>query len=146
MQFKFSLATAAAALALGLATAVPAQGDVVRQRQEAMKVIGGQFDIAAAMVKGQQPFDAAKVDGVFRVLKEKSAGYAALFPAGSNAGDSKATPAVWRDPAAFAAAVASFQKLVAENAPKAATAQGFKAAFTAVADGCRSCHQTYKTR
>lgn len=146
MQSKTPLAAAAAALVIGLATAALAQGDVVRQRQEAMKAMDGQFDIAAAMMRGRQPFDAAKVEGVFRVLKEKSVGYAALFPAGSNTGDSKATPAVWRDPAAFAAAVSGFQKLVAENAAKAATAQGFKAAFTAVADGCRSCHQTYKTR
>ena len=141
-------APAAVLLLAGLAAAGPvlAQGGPIGARQQAMKAMQDQAEIGAAILKGQAPYDAAKAALMFKTFGDGIKGYASLFPPGSDKGDTKAQPAIWSDRAGFEAAIAKFEQLVAENAPKAATADGFKAAFVAVADGCRSCHQGFKAR
>lgn len=137
---------AAALVGLVAATAATAQTNVIQQRRAAMKAIGEQTELGAAMLKGQAPFDAAKAALIFSTYKEKMVGFEKLFPPGSDKGETKATAAVWSDRAGFDAAIAKFDAAVADNAPKATSADGFKAAFTAVAENCRSCHQSFKAR
>ncbi|WP_238122791.1 MULTISPECIES: c-type cytochrome [unclassified Xanthobacter] len=137
---------AAALVGVLAATAATAQTNVIQQRRAAMKAIGEQTDIGASMLKGQVPFDAAKAELIFATYKDKMVGFDKLFPPGSDKGETKATAAVWSDRAGFDAAIAKFEKAVADNAGKATTADGFKAAFTAVAENCRACHQSFKSR
>lgn len=137
---------AAAVVGLVAATAATAQTNVIQQRRAAMKAIGEQTEVGAAMLKGQAPFDAAKAALIFSTYKEKMVGFDKLFPPGSDKGETKATAAVWSDRAGFDAAIAKFDKAVADNASNATSADGFKAAFTAVAENCRSCHQSFKSR
>ncbi len=69
----------------------------------------------------------------------------ALFPAGSDSGDTKASPKIWEDMAGFKAAEDKFEADVA--AALAAPAQdldAFKAQFGAIAANCGACHQTYR--
>jgi len=138
--------TAAVLLGLFAVTAASAQTNVLQQRRAAMKEIGEQTDIGAAIAKGQQPFSAAKAQLIFQTYKDKMVGFEKLFPPGSDTGETKATSAVWTDRAGFDAAIAKFKQAVADNAANGVTEAGFKAAFSAVAENCRACHQTYKSR
>lgn len=141
-------ASAVTLLIAGIAAAGPAlaQSGPIGERKQAMKAMGEKAEMGAAILKGQAPYDAAKAALIFTTFAEGSKGFGQLFPPGSDTGDTKALPAIWSDRAGFDAARAKFQQLVADNAPKAGTADGFKAAFVAVADGCRSCHQSFKGR
>ncbi|MFS8038717.1 c-type cytochrome [Xanthobacter sp. AM11] len=146
MRSAVAAATAALLAAVFVAPSVLAQDNVIKRRQQAMKLMGEQADVGAAVMKGQAAFDAAKAATMFQTFKEQIVGYAALFPPGSDKGDTKALAAVWSDRKGFEAAIASFEKVVAENAAAGVTADGFKAAFTAVGGECRSCHQNFKAR
>lgn len=143
--------TVTTALLAGLAAAtatfsVAHAENVIQQRQALMKDMGGQMKIGADMAKGKIPFDAAKAETIFATLQKNMKGYVDLFPAGSDVGDTKAEPVVWSDRAGFEAAIAKFEATVAENSTAGATETGFKTAFAAVGEGCRTCHQTFKAR
>lgn len=138
--------TAAVVAGLVAATAAYAQTNVIQQRRAAMKAIGEQTDIAASILKGQVPFSVDKAELIFQTYKDKMVGFEKLFPPGSDTGETKATSAVWTDRAGFDAGIAKFNQAVADNAAAGVTEAGFKTAFTAVAETCRSCHQTYKSR
>lgn len=146
MRFAVSAALLAAALVPAAAGLAVAQGDPIKERRAIMKAIGEQTDVGAAILKGQQPFDAAKAAAIFKTYADGAAKVGALFPEGSDKGETKATAAVWTDRAGFNAALAAFSKAVAENAGQATTEAGFKTAFTAVAETCRTCHRTFKAR
>lgn len=141
-------APAAVLVLAGFAATGPAlaQSGPIGERKQAMKAMQDQAEIGAAMVKGQAPFDAAKAAMIFQTFGDKIKGYGSYFPPGSDTGDTKAQPAIWSDRAGFDAAIAKFGQLVADNAAKAGTADGFRSAFVAVTDGCRSCHQSFKSR
>lgn len=143
---RLPLALAAPLLVAGMTLPAVSADTVIKERREIMKRIGEQTDIGAAMLKGQTAYDPAKAAAIFASYNAALSNYAALFPPGSNTGDTKATAAVWSNPAGFEAAIAAFDKAVAANAAGAGTADGFKASFTAVATNCRSCHQDFKSR
>lgn len=139
------IALTLALLLLGT-TASLAADDPIAKRKELMKEIGEKAKLAGAMVKGEQPYNAEQAKLIFATFANNAKGYGDLFPPDSDLGDTKALPSIWTDRAGFDAALAKFEKSIAENAPKAGTEAGFKAAFMAVAENCRSCHQDYKSR
>ena len=70
----------------------------------------------------------------------------ALFPAGSEKGETKAKPAIWGNFADFEAKSKDFA--AAAKALEAAAATGDKAAtakqFAALGGSCKSCHESYR--
>lgn len=133
------------ALALG-ATAVLAQ-DVIAQRRDIMKGVGGATRDPGAMLKGEQPFDLAKVQNSLAVYQESAKKMIGLYPADSKTGgDTSAAPKIWEDPAGFKAA---FDKFGADAAAAAAAIKddaSFKANFPNVLKNCGSCHETYRVK
>ncbi|WP_332118641.1 cytochrome c [Azorhizobium caulinodans] len=140
------IAVLAALLVPLAATVVVAQTDPIAQRKAVMKEIGEQTKAAGAIVKGEAPYDAAKAAAIFKTYSEGADKFGALFPAGSDKGDTKAAPAIWSDRAGFDAALAKFKAAVAANIDKVGTADGFKTAMAAVGAECRACHQSYQQR
>lgn len=139
---RFVLAISAIALVSGAALADP-----IADRKALMKERGGLIGQLAPIAKGEKPFDAAAVLAALQGLAANGAKFdvEALFPAGSETGDTKASPKIWEDMAGFNAAEDKFEAAVA--AAIAAPAQdldGFKAQFGAVASSCGGCHQTYR--
>jgi cytochrome c556 len=72
---------------------------------------------------------------------------AGLFPAGSRAPDSRASPAIWKNKADFDARAKSFGDASARLAElaKAGDTAGFAAQAKVVASGCGGCHSLYRT-
>ena len=133
------------ALALGV-TAVLAQ-DVIAQRRDIMKGVGGATRDPGAMLKGEQPFDLVKVQNSLAVYQESAKKMIGLYPADSKTGgDTSAAPKIWEDPAGFKAA---FDKFGADAAAAAAAIKddaSFKANFPNVLKNCGSCHETYRVK
>jgi cytochrome c556 len=133
------------ALALG-AGAVVAQ-DAISQRRDIMKGVGAATRDPGAMLKGEQPFDLAKVQKSLATYADTAKTMLSLYPAGTQTGgDTSASPKVWEDPAGFKAA---FDKFAADS-NAAATAikdeASFKANFPNVLRNCGSCHEVYRLK
>jgi cytochrome c556 len=137
----------AAALAMALATtAVVAQSDPIAARKALMK---GNNDGAIAMVRmmrGQLPFDVAKVDAAFAQWEETAQKLSGLFPDNSKTGGkTHASPKIWASKADFDIKAAALGKAAAENRDKAkASLDGLKAAIPVVGKACDNCHEDYR--
>lgn len=141
------LAYAAAATSLMIAGA---SADPIEDRKALMKERGALMRILGPVAQGQQPFDAATVLDALEKLHanaEAGADVAALWPDGTEAGDTKSAPAVWSDRAGYQAASDKFavdSAAAVEAAPQDLAA--FQAAFGPVAANCGACHETYRLR
>ena len=144
MITRIVLAVAVAAVGV---TAVVAQGDPIAARKALMK---GNNDNARALVKmtrGEEPFDAAKVNAAFAQWAETAEKFPSLFPDNSKEGDqTRATPKVWETRSDFNAKAAAFGKAVADNRDKAKNVDELKVALGAVGKACDGCHEQYRAR
>jgi cytochrome c556 len=126
-------------------SAVMAQSDPLPQRKALMK---GNIENALAvnkMVRGENPFDAAKVNAAFAQWEETAQKLPSLFPEPPKPGeDSRALPKIWENKADFDAKVAAFAKAVADNKDKAKTLDELKVSFPAVNTACNNCHEPYR--
>jgi cytochrome c556 len=140
---KLLLAVSALAIISGSALADP-----IADRKAIMKerggIVGGQL---APIVKGEKPYDAAAVMTALQALdaNAKKFDVDALFPAGSDQGDTKASPKIWEDMAGFKAAADKFAADVAAAvAANPQDAAAFQPLFGAIASNCGACHQAYR--
>jgi cytochrome c556 len=141
---KFVFAISALALATTAAFA-----DVIADRQAVMKENGKQVGVLVKMVKGEADFDAAAVLAALTALNNnvQQIDVAASFPAGSDKGDTTASPKIWEDMAGFQAQVDKFKAVTA--AAVAAPAQdldALKAQVGAIGQTCSCCHETYRIK
>jgi cytochrome c556 len=134
---------AAGTIAIGV-TAALAQQNILDQRQALMKGNGQQAAIVTRMARGDEPFDAAKVQVAFNQWAETAAKFPELFPPTSRTGKTRALPAVWDKRAEFVAAAQSFGKDVAEYKSKVATLDGLKAALPVIGKHCGDCHTSFR--
>ncbi|MGB3719236.1 MAG: cytochrome C prime [Proteobacteria bacterium] len=132
-----------AAVALG-ATAVAAYDDVVKARQDAMKAIAGAAKEPGAALKGEAPFDLAKVHQSLAVFQEQGEQLKSMWPDGSDKADTAALPAVWQKKDDF---LARFDKMVADAKAAAENIKdeaSFKAEWPKVMSNCGGCHKEYR--
>ena len=139
----FRTVLAVSAIAIGV-TAAFAQQDIIEQRKALMKANGQQSGILARMVRGDDPFDAAKVQVAFAQFADTAQKFPALFAEGARSGDTRALPIVWEKRDDFVAAAAKFGKDVADQKDKVATLDGLKAAMPVIGKNCGDCHQTFR--
>src|SRR3954451_16650461 len=79
--------------------------DPILERQALMKERGKIAAGLSKVVKGETPYDAAAVLTALQALQANAEklDIDALFPAGSDAGDTTAAPKIWQDMAGFKA-------------------------------------------
>jgi cytochrome c556 len=137
---------AVAIIAVGL-TAVVAQSDPIAARKALMKGNNDNASNLVKMMRGEAPYDAAKVNAAFAQWAETAEKLPALFPDNSKTGDNtRATPKIWQTRSDFEAKVAAFGKAVADNRDKAKNVDELKVALGAVGKTCDSCHDQYRAR
>lgn len=136
----------AAIAIVGGTSAVIAQSDPIAARMALMKGNNDNAKIVVAMIRGQAPFDAAKVDAAFAQWAETAQKLPGLFPENSKTGQkTRATAKIWQTKSDFDAKAAAFAKAVAENRDKAkASLDGLKAAIGVVGKACDNCHEDYR--
>lgn len=119
MKLRMFLAAATSvALALGVVSSVNAQGDVIAERQQAMKDMG-------RALKSGNPGDVAPLAAKLKLL----------FPEGSTSAESEASDLIWQEWDQF---VAILDKLEADSLAggDARTLGG----------SCKACHDKYREK
>jgi cytochrome c556 len=135
---------AMAAVAAGV-TVVVAQSDPLSQRKSLMKGNGQNLGAINRMVRGEDPFDAGKVNAAFVQWTETAQKIPALFPEPPKAGEeSRALPKIWENKSDFEAKIANFGKVVADNKDKVKTLDELKVAAPLVSKACGDCHEPYR--
>ena len=137
-----------AVAALALATTA-AFADVIADRQAVMKENAKQVGTLAKMVKGEAPFDAAAVVAALTALNDsvQKIDVAASFPAGSDQGDTTASPKIWEDLAEFQAQVDKFKAVTAAAvASSAADVDALKAQVGTIGQTCGTCHEAFRVK
>lgn len=134
----------AAAIAVA-ATAVYAQSAAIGQRQEILKGFGAAAKAPATMIKGDAPFDLAKVQATLKTIADGAAKLPTLFPDDSKTGaDTQALPAVWERKPEFEA----LWKKLAADATAAMTAikdeATLKSEWPKVGANCGNCHKQFR--
>lgn len=135
----------ASVIALGVGAAF-AQSGPIDQRKAEMKAMGGAAGAMGKMLKGEEAFDLAKVKTGLETIAKNAKSGPALFPAGSNAGDTKAQPAIWTDKAKFDG---MFAKLATDATAAAGAIKDeatFKAEAGKVLGNCGACHKEYRAQ
>jgi cytochrome c556 len=123
-----------------------AQSDPIGARKSLMKHNNDNATIAVKMMRGQEPFDAGKVDAAFAQWADTAQKLPGLFPDNSKSGqETRAAPKIWLNKKDFDAKAAAFGVAVAENREKAKTSlDGLKAAIPVVGKACDNCHEDYR--
>jgi len=144
MRLFFLTISSAAVLVAGVA-----QADVTADRQAIMKDLGRSVGSIAPMIKGEKPFDAAAALAALEKIDAdaKKLDVDALFPAGSDQGDTEASPKIWENKEDFVKHVEKFRTdAAAALAVKPQDLDALKPAFQQVAANCGSCHQAYRVK
>jgi cytochrome c556 len=131
-----------AALGIG-ATIVYAQNlDAIKSRRDVMKAIATAGITNFKMMKGEAPFDLAKVQAGLKVYQDEAGKLKGLFPDDSKTGgDTDASPKIWQERPQFNAAIESFINGAKAAASAITDEQTFKAEYPKVVTSCGGCHK-----
>jgi len=141
-----------AAVCLTAATWIPAQAqfakpeDAVKYRKASYTVMATHFGRLGAMANGRTPYDAkAAAENAELVVALAKLPWAA-FGEGTDKGDTRAKPEVWKEAAKFKEASDKMQAEVGKLnvAAKAGNVEALKAAFGPAAASCKACHDNFR--
>lgn len=148
---KFAAVVAIAVATLAVAGPAAAQSfqkseDAIKYRQGAMRVLAAHFGPLGAMANGRIPFDARAAARHADVIAMVSTLPFAGFVAGSDKGETRALPEIWKEEAEFKAAAEKMQGEVQKLAAAARTGNldNLKTAFGPAANSCKACHDNYR--
>jgi len=144
-----------AALAVaGLATALPAAAqfqkpeDAIKYRKAAFTLMGNHMGRLGAMAQGKAPFDAKTAADNAAILETVSKLPYVAFLEGTDKGETKAKPEIWKNWDKFRAAAIKMQdevvKLSATTRTPGLTVDQLKTAVGAVGATCKGCHDDYR--
>jgi cytochrome c556 len=147
---KAILSIMSAALAFMLATPAQAQfakpEDAIKYRKASLTVMAAHFGRLGAMANGRVPYDAKAAAENAEVVSALAKLPWAAFGEGTDKGDTRAKPEIWKESAKFKEAS---DKMVAEvgklnTAAKAGNLDALKAAFGPAAASCKACHDNFR--
>ena len=143
-----SLMLGIAALTIGVgSTVASATDDPIATRKHLMQANGSGMGAAQAMIKGEVPYNPAIALATLKSFNAVFYSFGDYFPAGSDQGDTSASPHIWED-------MAGFQKILADLRTHTDAAigtppqdlQAFQAAIGPIGQGCQSCHEEYRLK
>lgn len=140
------------AVAFAVVTSLPAQAqfakpeDAIKYRKASFTVMSAHFGRLGAMASGRAPYDAkAAVENADLVMTMSKLPWAG-FGEGTDKGDTRAKPEIWKEAAKYKDAS---DKMVTEitklnTAAKAGNVEALKAAFGPAAASCKACHDNFR--
>ena len=141
-----------AGLLAGVVGAIPAQAqfakpeDAIKYRKAGFNIMAAHFGRLGAMAQGKVPFDAKVAAENADVLAVVAKLPLTAFVEGSDKGETRAKPEIWKEAAKFKEAAdknqAEMAKLVA--AAKTGNLDNLKAAFGSAAPTCKACHDSFR--
>lgn len=146
--FLSALALSAIVLSLPAAAQFAKPEDAIKYRKSALTVTAAHFGRLGAMANGKAPFDAKVASDNADIVVNMSKLPWAAFGEGTDVGDTKAKPEIWKQGAKFKEHSDKFQAEAVKLAAAAKTGKedAFKAAFTATAGTCKSCHDDFRSK
>lgn len=139
-----------AAAAVSLATPASAQfakpEDAVKYRKNALFVMQQNFARLGAMAAGKAPFDAKVAAESAAVAEFMSKLPWAAFGEGTDKGDTRAKPEIWKESAKFKEYADKMQSEMSKLAAAAKTGNldDIKTAVNATGGSCKTCHDAYR--
>lgn len=148
MKMILSLLGAAMALSLTL----PAQAqfakpeDAIKYRKASYTVMATHFGRVGAMANGRVPYDAKAATENVEIVATLSKLPWAAFGEGTDKGDTRAKPEIWKESAKFKEASDKMQADIVKLtvAAKAGNLDALKAAFGPAAASCKACHDSFR--
>ncbi|MFM2058800.1 MAG: hypothetical protein RLY71_3185 [Pseudomonadota bacterium] len=142
----------AAAVLLGASLSLPAAAqfqkpeDAIKYRKAVFTVMGNHMGRLGAMASGKAPYDAKAAAESAELLARLSNQPWAAFAEGTDKGDTRAQPNIWKEMDKFKAGTTTMQEEVTKlnAAAKSGDPAQLKAAFGPVGKSCKSCHDTYR--
>ena len=140
------LAAVAAAIALPASAQFAKPEDAVKYRKASLTVMGAHFSRVGAMASGRVPFDAKVAAENADLVATLAKLPWAAFPEGTDKGDTRAKPEIWKDAAKFKEDADKFQTeaLKLQAAAKTGNLDAIKTAFGATGASCKACHDTFR--
>lgn len=122
--------------------------DAIKYRKNALFVMQQHFARVGAMANGRVPFDAKVAADNAAIAESMSRLPWAAFGEGTDKGDTKAKPEIWKEQATFKAAAEKMQAEMSKLAAAAKTGNldSVKAAVQATAGSCKACHDDFRAQ
>ena len=122
--------------------------DAIKYRKASFVVTAAHFGRIGAMAQGKAPFDAKVAAESADIVANMSKLPWAGFGEGTDVGETKAKPEIWKQGAKFKEAADKFQQEAAklQAAAKGGKEADIKAAFTATAGTCKGCHDDFRNK
>ena len=132
--------------------AVPAQAqfakpeDAIKYRKASFNVMAAHFGRVGAMANGRMPYDAKLAQENAEIAAVMAKLPWAAFGEGTDKGDTRAKPEIWKEAAKYKEASDKMQADVAKLtvAAKAGNLDALKAAFGPAAASCKACHDSFR--
>lgn len=141
------------AAGLGLSPNAPAHLDdkqpMQSYRQSYFALVGMNFGPIAAMLKGEIPWDDARLQTFASDLATLAAiDVSPAFRVGTDKGRTRAKPGIWDNPDDFQAKLGDLREAIAglKRAADGGDRQAIAEATTATGEACKSCHDEYKSK
>lgn len=134
-----------AALAVGATFAYAQNLNVIKERKESMKAVGGGAGVGGKIMKGEEKFDLAKVHASLKTYQEQAAKQKGFY--GDDAktgGETEALPAIWEKKADFLARFDKFAADAKAGAEAIKDEASFKTEWPKVMANCGGCHKEYR--
>lgn len=129
-------------VALGATTVWAQNLEAIKQRREVMKAMANAGTPNFNMMKGQAPFDLAKVQAGLKVYQDEAPKLKGLFPDDSKTGGDTDAPAkIWQAKPEFNAAIETFVSIAKTAASGIKDEATFKAQYPKVVASCGGCHK-----
>lgn len=146
LRTKFAMASLAVMLTTPALAQFAKPEDAVKYRKSALFVMQQNFSRVAAMAGGKAPFDARVAADSAAVAEFMSKLPWAAFGEGTDKGDTRAKPEIWKEQAKFKdysdKMQAEMSKLAA--AAKTGNLDAIKSAVNATGGSCKTCHDAYR--
>ena len=148
MKYTTRCASALLLLAMGL----PAQAqfakaeDAIKYRKASFTVMAAHFSRLGAMANGRAPYDAMAAASNADVVAAMSKLPWAAFGEGTDKGETRAKPEIWKEADKYKEAADKMQAEIVKlnTAAKAGNIDALKAAFGPAAATCKACHDNFR--
>jgi cytochrome c556 len=137
---------------LAITMAVPAQAqfakpeDAIKYRKASFNVMAAHFGRVGAMANGRMPYDAKLAQENAEIAAVMAKLPWAAFGEGTDKGDTRAKPEIWKEAAKYKDASDKMQAEMAKlnTAAKAGNIDALKVAFGPAAASCKACHDAFR--
>ena len=120
---------------------------IVKERMDAMKDISTQMKLMKKMIRGKQPYDAARFKNAAATIARHGLEIPKQFPKGSAHKPSRAKTGIWQDWKKFSALaqmLTANAKALVDKAEMTTTPKSLRYKFGKLAKTCKACHKTFR--